>query len=802
MVTRFIKCRLLTGESLLLYSIIFSNGLNFIYNAYLGRNLTIEEFAIISLVNTLLYLLNMPLGAFSGSINHQIAYLMARYGSDTAHTFTRRIQQKIKLIVILSSISWLVLVPLMSWYFHIETYLPFLSFTPVVLIGLYGALARGFTIGKFLFAWTGAMYITEAVAKCVFAFVFTTSGYEEYAYLSIPLSVCLGSLVGIYGMFNNIQIQHTIEHNIHFNKKFFAASLINNVATNAFLTFDVLLVTHYLGLRDAGIYGLLALVGKMIFFFGTMLHIFVYSFVSRDEGKGINPNRNFYFILSGTIALCLIVYLGIGPFGSFFLTLLFHNKAAQIIHFTTIYGAAMVFFTIANTLAVFHLARKHYSFTFLSLIGTASILLGIVLFHNSIEQVVWSILTLSIAYLLVCILFHLLLRNGGFLVANFLDFVSLVRPLPIPEKKRNALRILVLNWRDTKHTFAGGAEIYIHECAKRWVKAGHSVTLFCGNDGKNLRSESIDGIQIVRRGGFYMVYFWAFLYYALRFKGKYDIILDCENGIPFFTPAYAKEKIFLLIHHVHQDVFRKTLWWPFAWLASTLELKVLPSLYRTIPFITVSPSTKDDIRKHTLTEVDPHIVYGGVDTSTYLPGTKDKSPTVAYIGRLKGYKSVHILIHAFAEVLKSVPDAKLIIAGDGEEKNKLEKIAEKIRITPAVTFTGRLNEEEKIALYQSAWVCVQPSFFEGWGITAIEANACGTPVIASRVEGLKDSVQDKKTGLLVPYGDIKAFSVAITQLLIDTELREKLSKQAIKWAKQFDWDTSAEKALKIMKGEL
>ena len=104
--------------------------------------------------------------------------------------------------------------------------------------------------------------------------------------------------------------------------------------------------------------------------------------------------------------------------------------------------------------------------------------------------------------------------------------------------------------------FAGGAEVYIDELAKRWVKDGNSVTMFCGNDHKNLPYEKIGGIEVYRRGGTYMVYVYAFMYYMLKFRGKYDVIIDCENGIPFFTPLFVHKPVILLVHHVHQEVFR------------------------------------------------------------------------------------------------------------------------------------------------------------------------------------------------------------------------------------------------------
>ena len=112
---------------------------------------------------------------------------------------------------------------------------------------------------------------------------------------------------------------------------------------------------------------------------------------------------------------------------------------------------------------------------------------------------------------------------------------------------------------------------------------------------------------------------------------------------------------------------------------------------------------------------------------------------------------------------------------------------------------GRVSEKEKINLYQKAWVFVNPSFIEGWGITTIEANACGTPVVASNVSGLRDSVHNPHSGLLVPYGDVDEFASNIKMLIENNDLREEMSKDAISWAKNFDWNESAREVINIIK---
>src|SRR5258708_4874996 len=263
---------------------------------------------------------------------------------------------------------------------------------------------------------------------------------------------------------------------------------------------------------------------------------------------------------------------------------------------------------------------------------------------------------------------------------NLIDFLEALIPIQkgketITQAKK---RILIFNWRDTKHVFAGGAEVYIHELATRWVKEGYIVSIFCGNDGKNPRHEIYDGVEVIRRGGFYFVYVWAFVYYLLRYRNNYDVIIDCENGIPFFTPLYAKQKIFLLIHHVHQEVFRTSLTPPFSWFASFLELKLMPFVYRNVQVITVSESSKKEILHHKITKKEPIIVHNGVDITKFKPAVKTEKPMILYLGRLQPYKSLHVFIKAAPEILAKFPEVAFVIAGFGEEEKKLKKLTKKL----------------------------------------------------------------------------------------------------------------------------
>ena len=425
------------------------------------------------------------------------------------------------------------------------------------------------------------------------------------------------------------------------------------------------------------------------------------------------------------------------------------------------------------------------------------------IFHKDLNEFVNIVFVLSLLNVLLMVLFHAFYPYIVVIWQNFKDFLGLFGRVPVGQKNLTKFRILVFNWRDTKHRWAGGAEAYAHELAKRWVSQGHKVTLFCGNDGKNSRFEVIDGVEILRRGGYYTVYLWAFFYYIFRFRGKFDCVIDNENGVPFFTPLYVRIPKFLLIHHVHQEIFMENLSLPFALFASFLEGRLMPFVYRNTKKITVSKSSKEAMVKLGLgTEDEIEIVHPGVEPTKFKPLKKTVNPTILYLGRLKPYKSIDTLIKAFDLIVKKYSNARLKIAGFGESRKSLERLVTELNLTGFVEFLGKVSEEEKVNLLATSWTLVYPSTMEGWGITAIEANASGTPVIASNVAGLRDSVRNPESGLLVKPRDINGFAQTMDLIISDWKLRKRLELGALEWSRNFTWKSSSKSFMRVIKKNL
>ncbi|MBI5022145.1 MAG: glycosyltransferase family 4 protein [Ignavibacteriales bacterium] len=364
------------------------------------------------------------------------------------------------------------------------------------------------------------------------------------------------------------------------------------------------------------------------------------------------------------------------------------------------------------------------------------------------------------------------------------------------------MKILIFNWQDIKNPLGGGAEVHLHQIFSRVAKMGHEVTLYCSSFEGAPSMETIDGIKIIREGGRNLFNLYVPWRYFTRFrKERFDLVIDDMNKIPFFTPLYVREPLFFIIHHLFdKSIFRETSF-PVALYVYLMEkLGVAVAKWKKIPLMVVSESTKQEMLRHGYRRDDITFAFNCVDHKVhYLPSVVRKSKNlIGYFGRLKKYKSVDHLLQAFVRIKRELPDASLVIVGDGDYRLQLESLANALGISSSVRFTGYVSEEEKVRLLQEMLFMVNTSAKEGWGLTVIEANACGTPVVGSNVPGLRDAIKNDETGLLYEYGNIEELSYKMLSLLKDEMLRKKLTEGAIAWSKTFDWDVVAQQTIEIM----
>ncbi len=366
------------------------------------------------------------------------------------------------------------------------------------------------------------------------------------------------------------------------------------------------------------------------------------------------------------------------------------------------------------------------------------------------------------------------------------------------------MKILVLNWQDIKNPLGGGAEVHMHQIFSRIARRGHDVTLFCSSFNGAPGRESIDGINVIREGRRLLFSLYVPLRYFTHFRHEnFDVVVDDFNKVPFFTPLFIRRPLVFIFHHLFGAKIFLEAPFPVALVFSAVEwLGVTIARNSGSAVAAVSPSTKAELTERGFTQVE--IIYNCVDHELHVPDAarRSRSPLVGYFGRLKKYKSVDHLLRAFSRIRDSFPDARLVIIGEGDHRPALERLSAELHLEEAVRFTGFVDEKTKVRLLQEIWFVVNTSAKEGWGLTVVESNACGTPVVASDVPGLRDAIKDGETGLLYPYGNVTELAGRMTRLLTDRGLRERLSTAAVAWAKTFNWDDAATNALALLESQV
>ena len=360
--------------------------------------------------------------------------------------------------------------------------------------------------------------------------------------------------------------------------------------------------------------------------------------------------------------------------------------------------------------------------------------------------------------------------------------------LPLP------LRVLFLNWRAPDHPHAGGAERYVWEIAKRFAEAGAGVCLFASRPRAQRAEEARKGVRIVRQGGRFGVYVRAALF-LLRERRSFDLVVDCQNGIPFFAPLFlvgSGVPVMAVIHHVHQDQFGVHFPWPLSWIGRLLEKQVARRVYRSSPTVVVSPSTREQVRRRLKLRGPVYVVPNG-----YAPGEapaipRSAAPTLAYVGRLVAHKRVDEVIVSAARLLPAWPGLRVEIAGAGPAERRLKALVRKLEIESAVHFHGRVSNQERTAILSRSWLTVNPSSGEGWGLTVIESNAVGRPCVAVRVPGLVDSIVEGVNGWLADDAhDLTDRVHAALLALGDPEEAARCAEACRTWAGRFSWDRAA-----------
>jgi glycosyltransferase involved in cell wall biosynthesis len=356
------------------------------------------------------------------------------------------------------------------------------------------------------------------------------------------------------------------------------------------------------------------------------------------------------------------------------------------------------------------------------------------------------------------------------------------------------VRFLAFNWRDPHHPEAGGAEVHLHEILRRFVARGHEVIQLASGFAGAAPEEVIDGVRILRRGTWYNANWVLRRAYERELDQlHFDLVLEDINKVPFFTPAFVRQPVLAVVPHLFGSAVFMEASWPLAAYVYAHELWI-PRVYRRTPFLVISESTRADLIARGIAAEQIRVAPVGVDHATYFPDpavVKSPFPLILHLGRVRRYKGIQTLVDAMPRVRARVPSAELWVVGTGPYAGAL---ARRARGVAGVRLLGHRPQAEVVDLLRRAWVVASTSVKEGWGLTMIEANACGTPTVATRVPGLSDAVMDGETGLLVRYGDQEALAAALARVIEDGELRQRLADGGRRFALGFTWDRAANEA--------
>ena len=282
----------------------------------------------------------------------------------------------------------------------------------------------------------------------------------------------------------------------------------------------------------------------------------------------------------------------------------------------------------------------------------------------------------------------------------------------------------------------------------------------------------------------------------------FDVIVEDLNKVPLFTPRWSDRPVVLLVHHLFGATAFMEARLPLATATWLLE-RPIPRVFRGVPVIAVSGSTKDDLTARGVDPAKISVVPNGIDLEAFRPDPtvpRYVEPTVLYLGRVKRYKRVDLPVRAVAVLRDRGVPGRLLIAGRGNHVEELERLAGRLGLgEDRIQFLGFVDDQEKVELFRRSWAHVLTSPKEGWGIANLEAAGCGTATVASDSPGLRDSVVDRRTGFLVPHGNVAALAERMEALLTSPELRDEMGARARSFAAGFSWDESARGVLEVLR---
>ncbi|MDO9357197.1 MAG: glycosyltransferase family 4 protein [Solirubrobacteraceae bacterium] len=351
-----------------------------------------------------------------------------------------------------------------------------------------------------------------------------------------------------------------------------------------------------------------------------------------------------------------------------------------------------------------------------------------------------------------------------------------------PAAARPSLRIGFVAWRDLAHPQAGGSEVVVDRYLRGLQQRGHHVQLMCGGPA------GLRPYEVHELGGTYAQYLRAPITHAKKFRDV-DVLVDVQNGIPFFSPLWRRKPSICLVHHVHTEQWGMTFPAPVAAVGRTLEGTLMPLAYRRRPYVAVSPGTAEELAKLGIPEGQISVVTNGVELASPT-APRSEEPMFLALGRLVPHKRIDLLLKLWEQV-RPHTGGRLVIAGDGPMLPALREQAGE-----GVELLGSVSESTKADLLSQAWLLTHPASHEGWGMVVLEAAMMRTPTLAFDVPGVRDTVCHSRTGWLM--GDTAGFADQWITAAHDASLRERVGVEARSWAEGFTWDRSIDRLERLL----
>jgi glycosyltransferase involved in cell wall biosynthesis len=371
----------------------------------------------------------------------------------------------------------------------------------------------------------------------------------------------------------------------------------------------------------------------------------------------------------------------------------------------------------------------------------------------------------------------------------------------LPASDLSGARIAIANWRDPWHPDAGGAERYAWEIGRGLVARGAQVCYLTARAPGQARRERRDQITVVRMGGRFTVYPLVLGWLLSRHR-SFDAVLDCQNGIPFFTPWVLPRRVpvLCLMHHVHTVQFG--VHFP-GWMARAgriLEGPVARRAYRRHACVAVSPSTVAAMRDRLRWTGDIYLVPNGAPAPAGV--TAGPAPTtLSWVGRLVAHKRAGLILPVAQRLGAS--GYSIDVVGRGPAAQDLAGAVAARGLAGTVRLHGFLPEADKQAIVAGSLLHLNTSQGEGWGLCVLEAAALGVPTVAYDVDGLRDAVRDGETGWLVRAGEtIEDVTERAIKELADPARRSEIAAACRDWASRLGWERSRERMAALLQASI